>query len=87
MSCVRRMTTIAKDLSSTVRLSDGVDMPLFGLGVFRAGEQVEEEAEKAVAFALGSGGYKMIDTAQNYRSEILNTRKHRTNTQHTLLEK
>lgn len=49
----------------TVRLSNGVMMPMEGFGVF----QIPEEAcEKVVKDAI-STGYRMIDTASAYQNE------------------
>ncbi|CAD5111268.1 DgyrCDS591 [Dimorphilus gyrociliatus] len=56
---------IAENLSSTIRLNDGVDMPLFGLGVWLL---KGETAETAICHAL-KNGYKMLDTAQFYENE------------------
>ena len=54
------------DLKGTVRLSNGVDMPYFGLGVFRTQEGAE--VENAVKWAL-EAGYRHIDTAAIYQNE------------------
>ena len=49
----------------TVKLSNGVIMPMEGFGVF----QIPEEAcEQAVKDAL-SIGYRLIDTASSYQNE------------------
>lgn len=53
-------------LTSSVTLSNGVQMPWLGLGVFRAGEG--QEVEGAVSCALGTG-YRAIDTAALYQNE------------------
>lgn len=50
---------------NTIRLSNGVDMPLLGYGVFMVPPQ---EAEQCVSDAL-SVGYRLIDTAQAYFNE------------------
>lgn len=50
----------------TVTLRDGVDMPQFGLGVWRAKDGLE--VENAVRCALLEG-YRMIDTAAVYQNE------------------
>ena len=50
-------------LQSVVILNDGNNMPLFGLGTWRA--QGGQETEAAVLSAL-QNGYRMIDTAQVY---------------------
>jgi 2,5-diketo-D-gluconate reductase A len=49
----------------TKRLNSGVDMPVIGLGVWKASD---EEAEAAVAAAI-KAGYTSIDTASVYRNE------------------
>ena len=49
----------------TVKLNNGVEMPVFGYGVFQV---APAEAERCVADAL-SVGYRMIDTAQAYHNE------------------
>lgn len=54
------------DLKSTITLSNGVQMPLFGLGVFLSKEG--SEVENAVKYALESG-YVHIDTAAIYGNE------------------
>lgn len=53
-------------LSSRVRLANGVEMPVFGLGVFRAGSGAA--TENAVTWALDAG-YRHVDTARVYRNE------------------
>jgi methylglyoxal/glyoxal reductase len=53
-------------LNSTVTLSNGVEMPRFGLGVYQT--KVGEETENAVRWAL-EAGYPAIDTAALYRNE------------------
>ncbi len=49
----------------TVRLSNGVEMPILGYGVYQV---TPEECERCVSDAL-SVGYRMIDTAQAYANE------------------
>ena len=49
----------------TFRLSNGVEMPLLGYGVFQISP---EECERCVSDAL-SVGYRLIDTAQAYFNE------------------
>ena len=49
----------------TVKLSNGVEMPLLGYGVFLVPPQ---EAERCVTDALETG-YRLIDTAQAYANE------------------
>lgn len=53
-------------LSSVVTLANGIEMPRFGLGVYKS--EAGEEVETAVKTALESG-YKMIDTASFYGNE------------------
>ncbi len=48
-----------------IKLSNGVEMPLLGYGVFRVDP---EECERCVTEAL-SAGYRLIDTAQAYLNE------------------
>ncbi len=54
------------DITSTTKLNNGVEMPWFGLGVFRAEEG--GEVENAVKVAL-EHGYRSIDTAAVYENE------------------
>lgn len=54
------------NISSTVTLNNGVEMPWLGLGVFRASDG--GEVEKAVKTALDHG-YRSIDTASLYGNE------------------
>lgn len=54
------------DISSRVKLNNGVEMPWLGLGVFRSEEG--EEVENAVKTAL-QYGYRSIDTAAIYQNE------------------
>ena len=49
----------------TFKLSNGVEMPLLGYGVFQVSP---EECERCVSDAL-SVGYRLIDTAQAYFNE------------------
>ena len=51
-------------IDSRVSLSSGTAMPVFGLGVFKAGA----ETQNAVTTALAAG-YRHIDTAAIYRNE------------------
>ena len=53
-------------IDSTVTLNNGVEMPLFGLGVYLSEEG--EEVENAVTWALDAG-YRHVDTASIYRNE------------------
>lgn len=54
------------EISSKVKLNNGVDMPWLGLGVFEASEG--GEVENAVKTAL-KHGYRSIDTASLYHNE------------------
>lgn len=49
----------------TIKLNNGVEMPLLGYGVFQVNPQ---ECERCVSDAL-SVGYRLIDTAQAYNNE------------------
>src|SRR5688572_29859877 len=57
---------MALTLKSTFKLHHGVEIPLFGLGVFRS--EPGGETEAAVMEALRQG-YRLIDTAQVYGNE------------------
>jgi diketogulonate reductase-like aldo/keto reductase len=52
-------------MNKTIKLNNGVEMPLVGYGVFQV---TPEECERCVADAL-SVGYRSIDTAQAYFNE------------------
>ena len=54
------------DLSSTLKLSNGVEIPWVGLGVFKS--PPGGETEQAVRWALEIG-YRHIDTAALYENE------------------
>ena len=56
----------ALNLDSRIKLSDGSQMPLFGLGVWAA--EPGQETYDAVLHALNIG-YRHIDTAQMYGNE------------------
>lgn len=56
----------AKHLADTVTLNNGVEMPWFGLGVYKA--QAGTEVETAIHYAL-EAGYRHIDTAALYANE------------------
>ncbi len=56
----------ATDLSSSVRLNNGVQMPWLGLGVFQS--VPGKETEQAVRWALELG-YRHVDTAAFYDNE------------------
>ena len=55
-----------ESLSSTVTLSNGVEMPWFGLGVFKSEPGAETETTVRTAQELG---YRAVDTAMIYRNE------------------
>jgi methylglyoxal/glyoxal reductase len=55
-----------RDLTSRVRLNQGVEMPVLGLGVFKT--PPGEVTRNAVAAAL-EAGYRLIDTATLYGNE------------------
>lgn len=50
----------------TVKINNGIEMPLLGFGVFQITDI--KEAEKAVLTALDAG-YRLIDTASSYGNE------------------
>ena len=49
----------------TVKLNNGIEMPVLGYGVFQVSP---EECERCVLNAI-SAGYRLIDTAQAYYNE------------------
>lgn len=53
-------------MNNTVFLNSNYEMPLLGLGVYKA--TGENEAENAIASAVASG-YRLIDTASVYKNE------------------
>ena len=53
------------ETKQTVTLSNGVEMPMLGYGVYQVDPA---ECERCVADAL-SVGYRMVDTAQAYGNE------------------
>lgn len=55
------------NIDSKVKLSNGVEMPCLGLGVFKAKDG--EEVEAAIKYAF-EAGYRSIDTATIYANEI-----------------
>jgi diketogulonate reductase-like aldo/keto reductase len=57
---------LSKRLRSSVRLNNGVEMPVFGLGSWESPSG--GPARDAVAYALRSG-YRLIDTAAAYENE------------------
>ncbi|MBS9339097.1 aldo/keto reductase [Fructobacillus sp. M2-14] len=52
-------------LQETTKLSNGVEMPVFGLGVWKSSNK---EAAESVQTAI-KNGYRMIDTAKQYGNE------------------
>lgn len=50
----------------TIKLNNGIEMPLLGFGVYQIPD--EEECEQAVLDAL-EVGYRSIDTARSYKNE------------------
>ncbi len=58
--------TPQKSVIPSVRLNNGVNMPLLGFGVFQVTDL--EVCERAVYDAI-STGYRLIDTATSYRNE------------------
>ena len=50
----------------TIKLNNGVEMPLVGFGTYQIIDN--EECTRSVAEAIGAG-YRLIDTAQNYGNE------------------
>jgi len=50
----------------TVKLNNGVEMPILGFGVFQVTDLAE--CERSVVDAISSG-YRLIDTAQSYMNE------------------
>jgi len=53
-------------IDSTIRLNNGVDIPRFGFGTYRA--RRGSETENAILWAL-EAGYRLIDTAALYGNE------------------
>ena len=51
----------------TVKLNNGVEMPILGLGVFRVSDP--QEGEDSVYEAI-KAGYRLIDTAASYENEV-----------------
>lgn len=54
------------DLTGKVKLENGIEMPYFGLGVYKAKDG--SEVEKSIRWAIGEG-YRLIDTAKFYDNE------------------
>lgn len=55
------------NLNSYIKLNNGLQMPIFGLGVWRSKDG--KEVIDAVTYAV-QAGYKMIDTAMIYENEV-----------------
>ena len=53
-------------MMKTIRLNNGVEMPLVGFGVFQMNDPIE--CEQAVLHAI-EAGYRLIDTAASYQNE------------------
>ena len=70
-SSIKRETSNSLEMAErektrpTVKLSNGVEMPTLGYGVFLVSP---DECERCVSDAL-SVGYRLIDTAQAYYNE------------------
>ena len=54
------------DKASTVRLSNGVEMPMLGFGTYKITDDTEVERSVLTAF---EAGYRSIDTASMYENE------------------
>lgn len=54
------------DINGTTKLSNGIEMPYLGLGVYKA--KSGEEINSAIKAALNAG-YRLIDTAAFYKNE------------------
>lgn len=50
----------------TVKLNNGIEMPLLGFGVFQVTDLAECERSVSDAIAIG---YRLIDTAASYQNE------------------
>lgn len=53
-------------MMQSVKLNNGIDMPLEGFGVFQITDP--QECEQAVVNAIETG-YRLIDTASSYQNE------------------
>jgi 2,5-diketo-D-gluconate reductase A len=54
------------NVMQTVKLNNGIEMPLLGFGVFQMTDAAE--CERAVIDAIETG-YRLIDTAASYQNE------------------
>ena len=52
----------------TIKLSNGIEMPIIGLGVYKI---QGDSGQQAITSAISKYGYRMIDTAQAYLNEDL----------------
>jgi oxidoreductase len=57
--------SLKQNLMQTIKLNNGIEMPVLGYGVFQVSP---EECERCVLDAIGVG-YRLIDTAQAYYNE------------------
>jgi 2,5-diketo-D-gluconate reductase A len=60
------MLIFVKDYMETVKLNNGIEMPLLGFGVFQVTDP--KECENGVLHAIETG-YRLIDTAASYMNE------------------
>ncbi|OWF44122.1 uncharacterized protein LOC110458798 [Mizuhopecten yessoensis] len=65
---IHTMTSRNISLSSTVRLNDGVTMPIFGLGMNKLNSGKTHQVDRVVELAL-SIGYRLLDNAEYYENE------------------
>src|SRR5207247_4179586 len=63
---VRRVSMAALSIDARVKLNNGVEMPMFGLGVWQTPSG--PTTQRAVTAAL-EAGYRLIDTAKMYGNE------------------
>jgi 2,5-diketo-D-gluconate reductase A len=60
------MLIFVKEYMGTVKLNNGIEMPLLGFGVFQVTDA--KECENGVLHAIETG-YRLIDTAASYMNE------------------
>ena len=60
------LCTAKEDNMQTVKLNNGVEMPILGFGVFQVKDL--NECERGVVDAIETG-YRLIDTAQSYETK------------------
>ena len=60
------MQSIENETMQTIKLNNGVEMPILGFGVFQVKDL--DECERSVRDAI-EVGYRLIDTAQSYGNE------------------